>query len=204
MRSAPLLAAFPALVFLLLAPGPASAWRIQYKEQYYKLYHEHLHEYPADVEESMYYLEQALKADFANPLYALARISDPTDWERYRDLFMMHVNLRLVYLSLTLGAKFDKRTAYFFNAPWKRQNLESLQIAEQVYRSALGYWAEARRWASLAWTLRDVHLADIQEWEDEGLRIQSGDLDYGDIIDEQLARVGRVRAQFESMGPSTY
>jgi hypothetical protein len=199
VRRAPLL-----LAFLLLAPCLASAWRIQYKEQYYRLYHEHLHEYPADVEESMYYLEQALKADFANPLYALARISDKTEWERYRDLFLMHVNLRLVYLSLTLGAKFDKREAYFFNAPWKRQNLESLQTAEQVYRSALGYWAEARKWADQAWVLRDIHLPEIQEWEDEDLRIQTGDLDYQDIIGEQLARVSRVRAEFEKMGPSTY
>jgi hypothetical protein len=192
------------LALLLLSPVVGSAWRIQYKEQYYKLYHEHLHEYPADVTESMYYLDQALKADFANPLYALARISDKTDWERYRDLFMMHVNLRLVYLSLTLGSKFDKRVAYFYNAPWKRQNLESLQTAEQVYRSAIGYWEEARGWSAKAWGLRDVHLAQIQEWEDESFRIETGDLDYRDIIDDQLARVARVRAEFEKMGPGTY
>jgi hypothetical protein len=199
VRKAPLL-----LAFLLLAPAIAPAWRIQYKEQYYKLYHEHLHEYPSDVTESMYYLEQALKADFANPLYALARITDKTDWERYRSLFMMHVNLRLTYLSLTLGSRFDKRTAYFYNAPWKSQNLESLQSAEQIYRSALGYWAEARTWSGRAWTLRDVHLEAVQDWEDECFRIQTGDLDYQDIINEQLARVARVRAEFQKMGPGTY
>ena len=192
------------LSLLILAPVACSAWRIPYKEQYYKLYHEHLHEYPADVTESMYYLGQALKADFANPLYALARISDKTDWERYRDLFMMHVNLRLVYLSLTLGAKFDKRVAYFYNAPWKRQNLESLQTAETVYRSAIGYWEEARTWSAKAWGLRGVHLERVQEWEDENLRIETGDLDYRDIIEDQLARVARVRSDFEKMGAATY
>jgi hypothetical protein len=192
------------LALVLCAPVLASAWRIQYKEQFYKLYHEHLHEYPADVTESMYYLEQALKADFANPLYALARIADTTDWERYRDLFMMHVNLRLVYLSLTLGSRFDKREAFFYNAPWQKQNLESLQTAEQVYRSAIGYWEEARRWSGAAWGLRDVHLEQIQDWEDENLRIETGDLDYRDIIEDQLARVARVRSAFESMGPGTY
>jgi hypothetical protein len=192
-------------IVLLLMPLPSlSAWRILYKEQYYKLYHEQLHHYPEDTTESMYYLEQALKADFANPLYALAKITDKTDWERYRQLFMMHVNLKLVYLSLTLGSKYDKMVAYFYNAPWKRQNLDSLKTAEQVYRSALGYWDEARKWSALAWGLRDVHLEQIQDWEDENARIETGDLDYASIISEQLARVERVRGEFEKMDNKTY
>jgi hypothetical protein len=190
--------------FLLVPLMEVSAWRILYKEQYYKLYHEQLHHYPDDTTENMYYLEQALRADFANPLYALAKITDKTDWERYRQLFMMHVNLKLVYLSLTLGSKYDKFAAYFYNAPWKRQNLDSLKTAEQVYRSALGYWDEARKWSDLAWNLRGVHLEQIQEWEDENARIQSGELDYAEIIGEQLSRVERVRGEFESMDSSTY
>lgn len=193
------------LVAILVFPlCSASAWRILYKEQYYKLYHEHLSHYPEDTLESMYYLEQALKADFANPLYALAKINDKTDWERYRYLFSMHVNLRLVYLSLTLGSKYDKRTAYFYNEPWKRQDLESLQTAETIYKSALGYWEEAKRWSAEAWTLRSVHLEQIQEWEDENMRVETADLDYERIVNDQLARVARVRAAFQAMDGTTY
>jgi hypothetical protein len=189
---------------LLLGFSQASADKIPYKEQYYTLYHEHLHHYPDDTMEAMYYLEGALEADFANPLFALAKINDTTDWERYRDLFMMHVNLRLAYLSLTLGSKWDKQVAYFYNAPWKRQNLESLDIAEKVYKSALGYWEEAKKWSSSAWTLRDVHLKEIREWEDENARIETGELDYEAIVDNQLDRLGRVRAEFQKMDQNTY
>jgi hypothetical protein len=189
---------------LLLSLTPASAWRILYKEQYYKLYHEQLYHYPEDTMESMYYLEQALKADFANPLYALAKIDNPTEWERYRYLFTMHVNLRLVYLSLTLASKYDKRVAYFYNEPWERQNLESLQTAEKIYTSALGYWNEAKKWSAQAWTLRGVHLEKIQEWEDENLRIETGDLDYEKIVGEQLDRLARVRDAFQKMDQNTY
>jgi hypothetical protein len=191
-------------LLLLLVFSQTSAGRIVYREQYYKLYHEHLHHYPDDTMESMYYLEQALKADFANPLYALAKINDTTDWEHYRDLFTMHVNLRLVYLSLTLGAKYDKQVAYFYNAPWKQQNLESLKLAEQAYTSALGYWEEAKKWSALAWDLRTVHLKEIQEWEDENTRIETGDLDYDRIIGKELDRLAGVRADFERMDQSTY
>jgi hypothetical protein len=193
-----------ALGLALLPARHAFADRILYKEQYYKLYHEQLYHYPDDTMESIYYLEQALKSDFANPLYALAKIDNKTDWQRYRDLFYLHVDLKLVYLYLTLGSKWDKQVAYFYNAPWKRQNLESLETAEEIYRQAFYYWDEAKRYSASAWTLRTVHLPDIQEWEDENFRIETGALDYQEIIDAQLAHVAKVRAEFEAMGPGTY
>jgi hypothetical protein len=193
-----------AAIILLLPLCSAQTWNILYREQFYKLYHEHLHHYSDDTMEDMYYLEQALKADFANPLYALAKISDPVDWERYRYLFTMHVNLKLVYLSLTLGARYDKMNAYFFNAPWKQQNLDSLEIARRIYQSATGYWEEAKKWSSKAWDLRGVHLPEIQEWEDENARIEGGTLDYARIIGDQLAHVDKVLSEFQRMNQSTY
>jgi hypothetical protein len=52
--------------------------------------------------------------------------------------------------------------------------------------------------------MRTVHLPDIQPWEDECWRIETGDLDYREIIDEQLARLAKVRAAFEAMDEKTY
>ncbi len=198
-----LLAALLVLVPLL----PAAGWRILYAEQYYRLYHEKLHHYPEDTMEDIQYLELALKADFApfaNPLYALARINDTTEWERYRYLFYMHVNLKLIYLYLTLGSKYDKMVAYFYNYPWKRQNLESLDTAEKIYRVAYGYWADAQKWSAMAWDMQGIHLPAVQEWEDENFRVQTGDLNYKDIIDAQLARLEKVRADFQTMDQHTY
>lgn len=191
-------------LLLLLPTLNLSAWRILYAEEYYKLYHEHLHHYPDDTMEDIYYLETALKSDFANPLYALAPIKDKTEWQRYRYLFSMHVNLKLIASYLTLGNKYDKMVAYFYNYPWKRQNLESLNTAEQVYRVAYGYWMKAREWSAKAWAMRDTHLDAIEQWEDECFRIESGDLDYQETIDRQLARLAKVRADFQKMGPGTY
>jgi hypothetical protein len=153
--------------------------------------------------ENIYYLEQALKSDFANPLYALAEIENEEQWAQYRILFKMHVNLRLVELYLTLGSKYDKMTAYFYNAPWKEQNLESLDLAEQAYDVALLYWREARSWAAeLPWLYHN--LEEIQIWEDERTRIWNGDLDYGEIINTHLTRLQRVRQQFLNMDQNTY
>jgi len=193
-----------ALGALLLLPLPeAGAYRVLYAEQYYKLYHLHFYQYPDDSMENIYYLELALKSDFANPLYALARIENKQEWAQYRTLFKMHVNLKLTELYLTLGSKYDKLAAYFYNAPWRDQNLDSLDKAEQSYRVALGYWREAVGWAARIPRLQ-FNLEEIQKWEDEWKRILVGDLDYQEIISGHLGRLERVRREFQAMDETTY
>jgi hypothetical protein len=196
---------FPLLaVFLLLRASPqAPAWPVVFAEQYYRLYHLHLYQYPGRTAENIAYLESALRAPFANPLYALATIPDAKHWERYRYLFSMHVNLKLTELHLNWGSRYQKRTAYFFNAPWQAENLESLDRAEELFRYALRYWNEAKDWSKKAIRLR-YHMQEIQFWEDENFRIETGDLDYEAIINEQLRRVEKVRADFKAMDENTY
>jgi hypothetical protein len=187
----------------MLCASALFAYKILYAEQFYRLYHLHFYQYPDDTMENIFYLEQALKSDFANPLYALAEIENEQQWAQYRTLFKMHANLKLVELYLTLGSKYDKMTAYFYNAPWREQNLESLELAEQTYQVALKYWREARSWAAkLPWLY--YNLEEIQHWEDERARIWSGDLDYGEIIATHLNRLQRVRRQFLDMDENTY
>jgi hypothetical protein len=136
------------LLLLVLFPGlPLNAYFVTYKEQYYRLFHLHYIQYPDDTMENIYWLEKALRADFCNPLYALALIENEIQWEKYRYLFMMHINIKLAEQHLFLGNKWNKRNAYFYNAPWKDQNLESLETAEICFRTALYYWEEALIWA---------------------------------------------------------
>lgn len=188
---------------LMLAATGAYAYKILYAEQFYKLYHQHFYQAPDDTMENIFYLERALKADFCNPLYALAKINNKKEWEKYRYLFKMHVNLLMIKSYLTLGSKWDKRIAYFYNEPWKRQNLESLDTAEELYRLALYYWKEAQKWSKKAIRL-PFHMEQIQNWHDENYRIAVGELDYADIIQEQLDRVAKVRKTFEAMDENTY
>jgi len=191
-------------LLLLTCATAASAYPVYFKEQYYKLYHLHYIQYPDDTIENIYWLEQAQKADFCNPLYAMAKITDERHWERYRYLFNMHIELKMIEQHLRLGSKFDKQVAYFFNAPWKRENLESLAIAETAYKAALSYWKTAREWALKAEDIRFLYLPDVQFMEDEAFRIKDGQLDYGRIIGRQLARLEKVRADFEAMDEATY
>jgi len=183
---------------------PAYGYRLTYREQLYELYHRQFTMYPERIAENVYWLEQALRSDFANPLNALAHIENDREWEWYRYLFTMHINLRLVDLYLLWGAQYMKFEAYFYNAPWQRENLASLDRAEALFRYARRYWEDAQHWSQQAAPFRFVHLEEIQYWEDEHHRIRTGDLDYGRIIDRHLDHVAEVRAAFAAMDEDTY
>ncbi len=179
-------------------------YTVLYREQYYRLYHEHYIQYPDDAMENIYWLERALKSDFCNPLYALAKIDDKTQWERYRNLFTMHLNLKVIEQYLILGNQWDKQIAYFYNEPWKEQNLKSLDTAETCYRTALAYWKDVKDFSFKAAAMPTVHLEEVQYWEDENIRIETGALDYEKIINRHLAHLAKVRADFQAMDKSTY
>lgn len=183
--------------------APALAYKLFYAEQLYELYHRHLHQDSDSIMENIVWLEEALEAPFANPLYALARIESPGEWKHYRYLFKMHVNLLLVELHLRLGYRYYKQRPYFYNAPWRDQNLESLETAETLFRTALYYWEQSVSWSQKLYG-SPYHLNDVQKWEDDNYRIRTGDLDYGDIIGEHLRQLEEVRAAFERMDEDTY
>ncbi|MCL2190457.1 MAG: hypothetical protein FWB79_00525 [Treponema sp.] len=186
---------------LFSAAVPADAYTVTFKEQFYRLFHMHLTRDPDNFIENIFWLERALAADFANPLHALALIETEIQWELYRYLFMMHLNVKMVEQYLFLGNMWNKRRAFFFNAPWRDQNLESLEIAEKTFRAAMYYWEAAQRWAALARDrrFRFVELPRVQFWVDSAYRIETGDLNYGRTIRRELANIQRVREQFRAM-----
>jgi hypothetical protein len=191
------------VLVLLVTTIPVNGYFVTFKEQFYRLFHMHYIQYPDDTMENIYWLEQALKAPFANPLYALTRIETELEWEKYRYLFMMQINLTLIEQYLLLGNKWNKREAFFFNAPWRDQNLESLDIAERCYRTALYYWDEALYWAGKAneRRFRWLDLPGVQFWKDRAFRIENGSLNFARTINRELANIQRVRERFQEMDP---
>lgn len=191
-------------LLLALTAGRADAYRLIYKEQLYELNHQQLSMYPEEFAENIRWLELALEADFANPLYAIAEIATPREHQYYRALFWMHLNLHLVNQYLGWGSKYMKLEAYYFNYPWRRDNLESLLRAESLFEIARHYWTEAVRWSAQAAQFPWLNLEEVQHWEDQSYRIEHGELDYGAIIDRHIARLERVRAEFEAMDENTF
>ena len=185
---------------------PLNAYYAMYKEQFYRLFHVHLNQYPDDIMENIYYLEQALKAPFANPLFAIAHIENEVQWEKYRYLFMMQINLKLIEQWISLGNKWNKRNAFFFNAPWRETNLKALDTAESCYLNALYYWNDAVKWAEMARErrFRFIPLPRVQFWEDQAVRIENNSLNYERIIRRELRLLQQVRERFQAMDDTTY
>lgn len=188
-------------VLSLLCPPAASAYMVKYKEDYYKLFHVHYQQYPDDVIENIYWLEKAVQADFCNPLYTGVKIEDEKDWEKYRYLFMMHINLKLIEQHMRLGRTYDKQVAHFYDAPWKDVYIENLEKAKSCYTAGLFYWKEAKLWAEKANTgsFKFLFITDRQAWEDERERISTGKLDYEKILSREIARVQNVIDAFSKM-----
>lgn len=192
------------IIFFMLCGVNSFAYKILYAEQFYKLYHSHFLAYPENINENILYLERALASPFVNPLNALTKIDTPEQWERYRHLFRMHVNLEMVKQYRLLASKYDKRNAYFFNYPFRDTNLKSLEMAEYYYNICLYYWREALEISGEISEMPYIHLRDIQYWEDEHYRIRTGDLNYQDIIQRDLDRLVSVREAFLAMDETTY
>lgn len=194
------------LVLLFMCMSNASAYMVKYKEDFYKLYHIHHSETPDDCIENIYYLEKAVNADFANPLYAMAKIQTEEQWEKYRYLFMMHLNLKLVEQHLRLGRIYDKKVAYFYDAPWKDEYLRNLEKAKTYYEFCYYYWQEAQLWAEKANTtnFRWIFITDQQAWEDERERICTGSLNYKTTLDRELERLNKVIDTYVEMDSKNY
>ena len=196
-----------AVVLFTIIPGAQlNAYYVTYKEQYYRLFHLHYNQYPDDTLENIFYLEKALTADFCNPLHAYAQIENEIQWEKYRYLFMMHINLKLIEQYIFLGNKWNKRNAYFYNAPWREANLEGLETAEKCFYAALYYWKDAKEYAEKSRERRFLflNLDKVRFWEDEAFRIENGSLDYERIIKRELAYLQNVREKFQAMDENTY
>ena len=91
-----LLRFFLTAVIIFCTTFPVNAYFVTFKEQSYRLFHVHHNSDPDTIMENIYWLERALEAPFCNPLYALALIENETQWEKYRYLFMMHLNIKMV------------------------------------------------------------------------------------------------------------
>ncbi len=190
--------------FLTVSGGRIPATGVLYREQLYRMYRRQFYDRPLNLNENIFWLERALRADFANPQHAIARIETEREWERYRYLFTMHLNLKLVELYLAWANRYNKREAYFYNYPWVDLNLESLEKAEDLFHYALVYWDEAKVWSERAARMRFVELPRVQYWVDQSYRIETGDLDYEAIINQHLERLYRVREEFLDMDGFTY
>lgn len=196
---------FICILFLLCSLNIFS-WPLLYAEQYYKLYHQHFYSTVESTDENIFYLQQALKADFANPLNALTKIENETEWACYRALFRMKCSQLILEEYRKQASKFDKQKAYFYNQPYRHIILRSLDVALLNYRKALACWPDVLSYAEETGKpqYRYIHFDSLYKWQEDAWRIRTGDLDYDKIIRKDIARLESVKKELEEMDENTY
>ena len=189
------------IILLTFLPSSLSAYMVKYKEDWYKLYHVHYQQYPDDCIENIYWLEKAVQADFCNPQFVDIKIETEKEWEKYRYLFQMHINLKLIEQHLRLGRSYDKKCIYFYDAPWKDEYLNNMQKALSCYQAGLYYWQEAKVWCEKAnaASFNFLFITGKQNWEDERERIANGDLDYEKMLKREINRLEKNIKELHEM-----
>ena len=192
---------FFALIFMYFVPQDSHAYMVKYKEDWYKLFHVHYQQYPDDCMENIYWLEKAVKADFCNPLYIDFKVETEKQWEKYRYLFQMHINLKLIEQHLRLGRTYDKKCIYFYDAPWKDEYLRNMEKALSCYKAGLYYWKEAKIWCEKAngSSFNFLYITAKQNWEDERERIKNGNLNYEKMLNREIARLEKNISELKAM-----
>ena len=189
------------LFFSTVPLTKANAYMVKYKEDFYKLYHVHYQQYPDDCIENIYWLEKAVQADFCNPLFTNAEIKTEKEWEKYRYLFQMHLNLKLIEQHLRLGRTYDKKCIYFYDAPWKDEYLRNMEKALSCYKAGLYYWQETKVWFEKADapSFNFLFITSLQNWEDERERIKTGELNYEKMLTREINRLEKNIKELNEM-----
>ncbi|MCR4743276.1 MAG: hypothetical protein K5866_10465 [Treponema sp.] len=192
------------LVLLIFPLSNLNAYMVKYKEDWYKLYHIHYQQYPDDCIENIYWLEKAAQADFCNPQFLDFKVTSEKEWEKYRYLFQMHINLKLIEQHLRLGRTYDKKEIYFYDAPFKEQYLSNLEKCLTCYQAGLYYWQEAKIWSEKANEAKFnfLFITDKQNWEDERERIKNGQLNYEKMLEREISRVENNIKKLKEMDES--
>ncbi|WNY63219.1 hypothetical protein RAC47_03990 [Borreliella carolinensis] len=188
------------ILLLLVAVAKVNASsKFYYAEQWYVIFNSQMKKKPENYKKNIFFLQKALKYPFGNPKYSLTKIETKKQWEKYKLLFKMHVNLLLVKQNLYLGDLFDTRNLYFFKTPEKNGIILNLEKSKKLYKMAINYYNEALKYHKKLENYQSVKLENdgITNWEDEYHKISLKKLNYYDIIKKELLRIDETKAFFE-------
>jgi len=162
-----------------------------YFEDYYELYGKKQYYNGNSLRKNIERLKTALKCKFRHPSEAIVKVKTEEEYRKYRNLMFMHINILIMRNYLKIASRYDKRRIYFYNLDFAKEIKESLNMAKGLYKEAVTYWNNARRYAESASKIRiTTNLGFI---ESERYSIVNGELDYEKIINNHLNRIKEKR-----------
>ncbi len=111
---------------------------------------------------------------------------------------MTHINYLMTKNSVFLGARFDKHEPRFYNKPFKKEILESLEWARYYYETAINYWDIVIEYKEITEEYKDVDV-DIKFVNDLLYKIEVGDVDYYRVVNRKLDQIKEKIKFYENM-----
>lgn len=168
-------------------PKQLHQWRPRNVEDYFLLYALNSANDEAIARRNIDFLKTALVVRFRHPAQALCKIENKEQYHKYRLLMFMHINLMIMRSYLHIGSLYDKRHLYYYNLDFADELKGSFAEAEVYYNQAIPYWKKAREYAERAGEYNfDLDLGPLETTRFE---IQTGKLDYEQIISKHIASI---------------
>ena len=175
-----------------------NAGKLRYKEEFYRLYYLPQYSSQTDYNRNIYWLQMAMKIQFAPPIQALTICKTKKQYEKYRLLLKMHLNYLMAKNHVYIAARYDKHEPVWFNQPYKEDILKSLDIAEYHYQCAENYWNEMLKYKEAAEIIKKTRI-ELDFLEDMIHKVNVEDVNYKRVVDRKLNKLKKTRLFFNSM-----
>jgi len=162
-----------------------------YVEDFYQLYGMKQYYNENSLRKNIARLETALTCKFRHPSQALVKVESEEEYLKYRNLMFMHINMLIMRNHLKIATRYDKQKVRFHDLDFAKEIKESLDIAEGLYRKAIPYWFEARKYAQKASEIKIT--TDLGYIESERHAIMRGSTDFEKIIGDHLRRLEKKK-----------
>ena len=160
-------------------------------EDYYLLYGLKQYYNENTLRRNIEYLKIALKSSFRHPSKALVKIGSDKEYHKYRNLMFMHINLLIMRSHMMIAARYDRIDPKFYDTVFSKEISESLGNAEMLYKEAIPYWIEAKKYAQEASRIRVT--TELSFMESERYSISNGTLNFEKIINDHLKGIDKKR-----------
>lgn len=173
--------------------------KLLYKEEFYRIYYLPQTYANDDLTRTIYWLQWAVAAPFAPPIQALKPHEKEEDYQKYQALLKMHIHYLLTKNTAYLAARFDKHKPVFFNKPYKKDILRSLDIAEYLYDQADIYWEKTlKQWEKVRKMKGESNLSFLEQFVE---KVRLKEIDWTSTLKRKKENLKKTRAYFSQENP---
>ncbi|MEN2997907.1 MAG: hypothetical protein ABDH28_02570 [Brevinematia bacterium] len=174
--------------------------RLKFVEDFFQIYNEWLYQDLDSISRNIYFLELAWSLPFDHPIRALTPISNETHWQRYKLLIKTHIALLLTKNYLDFGKQFYKENIYFYSKEYEKELLEGYDIAEKYFKSALGWFGVAKKYAKMV-SVYDpqIYATTLHHMEDEYRKLLNGEIYYDVTVKRLLKKIAQNREKLKML-----